>query len=824
MQKTAGILVSFILFLCIQKNVFARTEKYDLSVQVADYTTGQGIAYATYYDSLNQIQGTADSLGKFKLTIPKGSYTFEISSVGYQSLKRKINLTENTTISIGLIADLTLGEITIAGQKTQNTVETNASGLTTLSTLSVQKLPSFFGEKDIMRAVLLTPGIQSGQEGARGIFVRGGSPDQNLMIYHKAPIFNASHIYGFLSVFPLEAISKMDIYKSFIPSRFTGRLSSVLDIQPNYGNTNAWKGDYSISFITQKFHIEGPLKKDKTSFNLVLRDCHAGAFVYPVSKTQYKKASGNDGSISYFFYDINAGIQHKINEHHTLNWSMYSGSDYYHFEEIKNDINVPKDREVYKKLLKKLKWMNTNTTLEWNYQKQKLEADLSYHLSVYQLNPVQQSKNQTTRISTGNVSTSNADYKTLSRIIENGLHTTVKQQISKMHQIDYGMDMAYRFFIINKVNRINKDKNNNVISNVEYKNDNVHVLDGFFFADYTLNLKDLVILKTGLQFYQYYDFQKFRFYPLPRIEAIIHPRKEIDLRLSFMQTVQPLHLLTNNTGDIQNDVWVPATKKIAPETAWQVSGGIQYNAEKGYTASIDAYYKQMKHLTEYRYGTFFMLDQLKWEDQLLSTGIGKAYGIEFFAAKTRGQFTAWMKYSLGWSKRQFPELNQGDWYYYKYDRRHDFSIVLQYKMKKHFDFTVSWTYGTGWRLTSPQSQYTTDYSIALIDLNNAQLTGSQGMALYWDKKNDYIMPAYHHLDISMNYTKKAKRCTHQFNVSVYNVYNNFNVFTIYRDAATDANGNEYTKYVQLSMFPVLPSLGYTVNFDIKTKKHKNEMP
>jgi hypothetical protein len=189
--------------------------------------------------------------------------------------------------------------------------------------------------------------------------------------------------------------------------------------------------------------------------------------------------------------------------------------------------------------------------------------------------------------------------------------------------------------------------------------------------------------------------------------------------------------------------------------------------------------------------------------------------MELFFAKTKGQFTAWCKYNLSWSTRQFPELNEGKKFFYKYDRRHDFSIVLQYKLKKHFDFTISWTYGTGYRMTTPNSAYASDGTIAAYDEANLPLTGSQGFYNNWTEKNNYVLPAYHHLDIGMNYIKQAKRVTHQFNFSVYNVYNNFNIFTVYRDNDTDVNGNPTKKYIKLSLFPILPSIGYTVKFELK---------
>lgn len=789
-----------------------------LKGKITEQKTRAVIAYANLFDSIQNIYAATDSNGHFEIQLNEGKYSFEITSVGYQTIFKEINLIKNTELKIELKQDVQLDEIVVSSDKINKTAQNNSSGMTTLSSMSVERLPAFLGEKDIMKAVLLTPGIQSGQEGARGIFVRGGSPDQNLVLFHHAPIYNVAHIYNFLSVFTLESISKMDIHKSYIPVQFGGRLSAVLDIEPNFGNTDSWKGDYSISFITQKFHIEGPIKKNKTSFNFSIRDCHAGLFLYPLSKKQYKSASGNEGSIAYYFFDMNAAIKHQVNEKNTFSWSFYVGQDFYNFSELKVT-NTTKKTEK-RTTDKRLKWMNAVNTFEWNTKFKKLNISNYYNFSWYQLNPKQYLSLEQIKLPSKDKTTTSTDYFTKSRIMEHGWQTNVEHAINKMHLLNYGFKLSDRNFLINKVNYKVRDTLGNVVDEKEFKNPTVNAIDFYAYADYLFTWKDKLELKGGLQLFTYTASKKTFFYALPRGEIIFHPFKGMSMRASAGYSVQPLHLLTNNTGDIQNDVWVPATKNIAPETAWQVSGGVQYDHPKGYTASIDGYYKKMDHLTDYKFGTTFLSDRIPWEIQMINSGKGEAYGLELFFAKTKGQFTAWCKYNLGWSTRQFPELNQGKPFFYKYDRRHDVSFVLQYKLKKHFDFSIAWTYGTGWRMTTPTSSYASDFTIASYDQANEPLFGTQGMITNWNERNNYILPAYHHLDIGMNYTKDAKRVQHILNVSVYNVYNNFNIFTVYQDGDTDINGNKYKKYVKLSIFPILPSIGYSVKFQLKKDKNQ----
>ncbi|MDB5226923.1 MAG: TonB-dependent receptor [Bacteroidota bacterium] len=783
---------------------------FTLKGKITDKNSLEAIPFVNIYDSISGTLAASDSMGFYELKVKAGTYAFEFSSVGYEVIKKEVRIEKNMALDISLNPDNRLGEVVVTSKKISKTVEMNSSGVTTLTSASVERLPAFVGEKDILKAILLTPGIQGGQEGARGIFVRGGSPDQSLLLFHNAPVYNVAHIYGFLSVFTAEALSQMEIYKTYIPVQYGGRLSSVINIEPNFGNKEHWKGEFTIGAITSKIHIEGPLKKGKTSMNFTMRECHAGLFTGPLSRKQYR-AAGDDGSVKYFFYDINGAIEHKINDKHTLRWSMYAGQDFYSFKQIKTfprETNFTEDNSG-----KKLKWMNITNTLEWRIKLKKVTISNFYNYSFYKIDSKQKLES-TFRDYIRYINAINTiDYNTLSKISENGWQTNIAHHINAMHHLNYGVKFAARTFSINTVNITNKDSTGNIYSRDTFTNPKVIGFDLYTYLDYLFTWKNKIDIKTGVQLFMYHAKEKTFFYAEPRVEAIYHPVSNLSIRASVLNTVQPMHLLTNSTGDIQNDVWVPATSKVQPETSWQYSGGIQYDHPKGYSASIDAYYKTMRHLSEYRYKTSFILDKISWEDQLLNSGTGKAYGLEFFFAKTKGQFSAWVKYNLGWSTRQFPELNEGKEYYYKYDRRHDISIVLQYKLKKHFDFSIAWTYGTGWRMTTPNSKFASDNTITSYDAANTPLTGDQNMNTYWNAKNNYVLPAYHHLDIGMNYIKKGKHVTHQLNVSVYNVYNNFNIFTVYRQGDVDKNGNRQRKYVQLSLFPVLPSISYTIKFE-----------
>jgi len=812
MQMKFFLLLSFIFTFIFGSNILLAQDSISLKGKISDKNSNEIIPYANIYDSIHNIFASTDSTGFFELKLPVGNYNLQFSVVGYETIYKEINLTESATLQISLRPDIHLQEVLVTTEKISKTAEVNASGLTTITSTSVERLPAFLGEKDILKAVLLTPGIQSGQEGARGIFVRGGSPDQNLMLFHNAPVYNVAHIYGFLSVFTTESLSKMDIHKTYIPVQYGGRLSSVINIEPNFGNTQTWKGDFSIGAITSKIHFEGPIKKDRTSINFSMRECHIGLFTAPIAQMQYKKA-GEDGTLKYFFYDINAAIQHKVNDKNTLSWSMFLSNDHYTFGQSRSkEFNGGFNKSETKN---NLKWLNAANSIEWKTTLKKITISNFYNFSFYKIKALQKAGSTERDYDTRSNLIYATFYNTLSKIAENGWQTNIEHRINENHHLNYGIKVSQRNFTVNNVNSHVEDSTGTSVQQDTFFNPKVRVVDFYVYADYLFSWKKKIDIKTGIQLFTYHAKGKTFFYAPPKIEVIYHPVSIVSIRGSVMQTVQPLHLLTNNTSDIQNDIWVPATEKIQPETAWQYSGGVQVDHPKGYTASVDAYYKTMKHLTEYKFGTTFILDKIAFDDQLLNSGTGKAYGVEFFFSKTKGQFTAWAKYNLGWSTRLYPELNDGKQFYYKYDRRHDVSIVLQYKLKKHFDFSVSWTYGTGWRITTPSAKYASDQTLTGYDKANEPLYGSQNMTVYWNNRNNYVLPAYHHLDIGMNYTKQAKRVMHQLNVSIYNVYNNLNIFSVYRQEEIDDNGNKSRKYKQLSLFPILPSIGYTVKFEKK---------
>jgi outer membrane receptor protein involved in Fe transport len=407
----------------------------------------------------------------------------------------------------------------------------------------------------------------------------------------------------------------------------------------------------------------------------------------------------------------------------------------------------------------------------------------------------------------------NFESKSKSTIKEFSFLSDWTKKFKENLHLNFGYRSNFRLFDVNRVNQFYYDSTKTLINVDTGAISKYKLQENYFYADLNHKINNFVEYSFGLQATLVHVNQKTFLYALPKFQFIYNPVSFINIRNSITYNMQPIHLLASLQNGIQNDIWVPAIQKFKPETAWQYASGIQFNLKKQYTISIDAFYRKMYNLIEYAGSNNFINNIESWETQVVGNGTGKAYGIEFFANKFLGQFTAWVKYNLTWSNRNFSNLNAGKDFFFKFDKRHDISINLQYKMKKHFDFSLSWVYTSGLRATIPIAKYAANSTINSYKQVDYFLYGEQNQEYEYSERNSYILPSYHHLDIGMNYTKQKKYLKHVFNVSIYNVYNRYNVFSIFRINKTDENNNKYTSYKQVTLFPILPSISYRLYFE-----------
>ncbi len=756
----------------------------------------------------------SDSTGHFQLGLQPGINEVSFSYIGYEPQKIRLFMRSDTSIEVIMKTNLQLGEVTIIDRKQIISALHDASGVVTLKQQNFLSLPALLGENDPMRAVQMQPGVQSGNEGARGIFVRGGSPDQNLMLLDGAPVYNPSHLYGFISVFNSDAIDKIDIYKDKYPARYGGRLGSVMDIESNPGNAYKLRGTFSLGLLTSRFHLEGPMSKSKqTTFSLSLRACYAGLYTSPISRKQYK-AAGYQGDINYYFADANFKLAHQFDANNRIELSFFSNNDFYSF--TKNSAFKDTISTWSSHYQQKVSWANYVSSLTWLCTiNDKWALKNSFAFSDYELTATQSDRYLQPATAYAGEYKSYYDSKVQSYIRDFGYQGDVTFDPNYLQTFRAGAGVKALIFETGK-GKINIDNTVYGKSDLSLNGNQTKAIESFLYIEDEIVPSEHWMINCGFHARLYNVEQKSFFTFLPRVNFVYSPVKRFSFRGSAAGVSQNLHLLATSSSNVLNDYWVPATRKARPETGWNFSGGVIHKLPKNFEWSIDGFYRTMNNLIDYKEGGNYAQLDKSWQDQIATGGKGRAYGAEAYVARTVGRITGSIAYTLSWSKRQFSSLNNGQSFFYKYDRRHNLAIQANFLASSHVELGIAWVYGSGSMFTMPLQSYNswngaayTDYLVA----NGLPKPDQTEEITVYTEKNGYRLPAYHHLDISVTYKKRVKKIEHQFNFSVFNVYSRQNIFSVYPDYRTDADGTRHQVFKQLSLFPVLPSLSYTIKFN-----------
>lgn len=799
--KSLGLYI--VLFILIIASARAQVQ---YSIQIVDQQNNPLSYTSVKCQAAKNTFYTSDSLGY--VTFKANAFTLlEISRIGFLKKLIILQAQADTSFQLNLIENNTLNEVVVTDTKFLKSSSSSSNGIITINKNTLDALPNIGGEKDILKAIQLLPGVQSGNEGTRGIFIRGGSPDQTLILLDRTPVYNVTHLYGFMSVFNGESIDKVDLYKNDFPARFGGRLGAVISIGSNFGNSQKIKTSITIGLLSTRIAIDGPIGKNKkTTFSIAARGSYVGLYAKPISAMQFKRA-GYGGSISYNFYDMNIAFTHRFSEKDLIKFSSFYSHDIFHFKKDKNESDKINNAWQYiYHYSNKVNWNNNTATLQWQHQvNTNLSSCLLAYISNYTLNS-NFNQEETEYRNQLIVDRSLKKYTNQNFVREYAIRNEWSYDFQNNHLL-VGAQITYKPYQIGN-GKYQRDRLNKANIDTTYTNTLNKTLENTIFIENEFKIHSKVLLNIGFHVVHYLYKSSNFFSFQPRMNLLYTPNKNWVFRTSFITSTQNIHLLTSGSSIVLTDLWVPATKKLLPENVWQVSGGIQLNFSKQFECSVDAYYKKMNNVIEYKNGVSKILIGDSWENQIIGGGKGEAYGAEFFVSKTKGKFTAWAKYNLGWTTRQFSELNQGNKYFYKYDRRHDVSIVLAYKLNRHFDFSLNWVYASGNWISLWKSQYPSQYSIDYYDFTNGD---TQYPYIISNKeRNNYRLPAYHHLDIGFNYTKQDKKVTHILNVSIYNIYNHFNVFDVYSDRRYDKNGNAYNVTKSLTLFPFVPSITYTI--------------
>lgn len=784
----------FILLLYLLLPLCVWAQRSSVSGYITDAETGESLIGANIMNIPTGEGSAANTYGFYSLSLNKDSVQLRFSFVGYQSSLISFSLTKDTVLNVQLQSANRLEEVVVSADRP---IEENTQMSSVDIPISqIKAMPALLGEVDVLKAIQLLPGVQSGTEGSSGIYVRGGGPDQNLILLDGVPVYNASHLFGFFSVFNADAINKVELVKGGFPARYGGRLSSVIDISMKEGNMKEFKGEGGIGLIASRLTLEGPIIKNKSSFIVSARRTYLDVIARPIIKAQ-ARSYGEDIDMGYYFYDLNGKVNYKFSERDRLYISAYMGNDRFYMKE--KDEYYYDGQHIKDKMEAGLNWGNITTAMRWNHMfNQKLFSNTTLTYSRYRFNIFESYQSEIT----GEGKTENEDFYSgyLSGIQDFSLKTDFDYMPSPDHFIRSGFNIIHHTF------------NPGAFAFASFVDGDTLVGASPTYAmEHALYVEDDYKINNQLKVNAGLHFSGFavngRYYPSlqPRISGRYLLSHDLSVKASYARMAQFIHLLTNSGIGLPTDLWVPTTERIRPQLSSQVALGLAKSIGREYELSLEGYYKNMDNLIEYKEGASFLnLDQ-NWENKV-ATGKGWSYGMEAFLQKKTGQTTGWIGYTLSWTNRQFDELNFGEVFPYKYDRRHDISVSVAHKFNERTEISSTWVYGTGNAITLPTSTYQ-----RLTDISNPYQDDYQ---YYWEevntysKRNEYRMPAYHRLDVGISRFKKTKWGERRWVFGVYNIYNRQNPF--YIDVSYDRKGRKQFK--QYSLFQLIPSVSYNFSF------------
>lgn len=780
------------LFLCLSIHGFSQEKKFTISGYVRDQSSGENLPSANVGIIELKRGVNTNNYGFFSISVPAGKYNLKVSYLGFETQMITLDVSKDEEMRVELLPkNVVQKEIVIKDIRKDNNVKSTEMGMHQLSMENVKKLPVIMGEVDVLKSLQLLPGVSSAGEGQSGFYVRGGGPDQNLILLDDAVVYNTGHLFGFFSVFNGDAIKNVTLIKGAAPANYGGRLSSVVDVTMKEGNNKKYQVEGGIGLIASRLSIQGPILKNKASFMVSARRTYIDALIKPfVRSTSSFKGSG------YYFYDLNAKVNYILTKKDRLYLSGYLGKDVFTFrnKESTFSVNVP--------------WGNKTATLRWNHEfsnKLFLNTTLMYNDYNFTFSGGQE----------------NFKVKFYSGIKDWSGKFDFDYYSKFNHNFKFGGQYTYHTFTPSTVSGES--------AGVEFKPDQTFRKYAHEMGVYALDEFDLgskIKVNVGLRYSQFMQIGPYKRYTFdqndnktdsteygagevaksyggfePRLNIRYSINESSSIKLSAAKTYQYLHLVTNNGSTLPTDIWSPSTYFVRPQMAWQYSIGAFKNLlDNKVETSVEVYYKDMRNLLEYREG--YVPSSLRDVDYDFVFGKGYAYGAEFFINKTKGKWTGWLAYTLSWTYRNFPQLNAGERYFAKYDQRHNISFTSTYELNKKWTLSGVFVFGSGNRVTLPTSLYTIDNQVYQE----------------YSKLNNYSLPPYHRLDLAAIYTPKAgstKKLKGSWTFSIYNVYSRQNPYLVYLDvqgAIGGTNGVEL-KVKQVSIFPILPSITYNFKFN-----------
>lgn len=794
--RNLKLFIVFALFLSpywAESQVEDKIENLTLSGYINDAQSGETLIGASVFITELQTGTTSNEYGFYSISIPPGTYNIEYSYIGFETIKRTVDLSENKVLTIEMGEEATqLIEVVVTSEAEDRNVRSNEMSVNKLSMKTITKVPALLGEVDVIRSIQLLPGVSTVGEGATGFNVRGGGVDQNLVLLDEAPVYNSSHLFGFFSVFNPDAVKDVKLYKGGIPARYGGRLSSILDVRMKEGNSKKLAVSGGVGLIFSRLAVEAPIIKDKASFIVAARRSYIDVLAKPF-------LSGDLADSKLNFYDLTLKTNYKINEKDRIYLSGYLGRDVFGFGDAAG-----------------FNWGNATTTFRWNHLfNEKLFSNFTAYYSNYDY-----------QINFGNEAENKFDWD--ANIINYSLKGDLSYYINTNNRLTFGgQGILYDFAPGNAIGVSEGETTN-------FSLKNKRGLEAAIFIENEQTINSKLSLNYGLRFsyfnylgagnaYEfetttpgemktlvsstsYDDWESIQDYtnlePRASIKYQVNPSTSI--KASYNRTAQYIHLISNSTASTPIDVWTPSTNNIKPQLADQYALGLFKNfKDNKYVSSVEVYYKDMQNLVDYIDGANLFINELL-EAELLNAE-GRAYGLELQVEKKKGRFTGWVSYTLARTERKVPGINNDKWFPSRFDQLHNMSTTLFYELNNRVTFSANFVINSGTPATFPTDRFTQQgYVIPNVASNS---------------RGNVRIPAYHRLDISATIKGKKKEDSNyesEWVIGVYNVYNRRNPFSIYFQQQDDrpvAGQPITTEAVQLSVIGnFIPSISYNFKF------------
>ena len=770
-----------------------------LSGYVYDTDSREPLIGATVFDSLSQTGTTANEFGYYRLFIKKQNALLRVSYVGYETQRLLLsNNQKDTVFNILLTPSVNLATVTVIGNRDDN-IETIQPGKVNVPLERLQNIPSVGGERDLLKALAVLPGVANGAEGTSSLLLRGGGQDQNLFILDGANTYNTGHLLNFISIFNPDALKKVDFYKGGFPARFGGRLSSVVDVTFKEGNKKHFEGKVDLGLINSKLSLEGPLSKSgKTSYLFAARSTYLDFAQFLIGNSAKKVKQGRHENFQgYTFYDINAKITHEFDDKNKFYISYYEGLDLLRF------VQKPQYARQYTDYRNSI----TNRALSARYYKIitphfSMNTGLNYTVNIGKTKDHILSQFNTT--SNFKSIYDETNYKSHNFLEDYNAYLRFDYTPNTKHFIRFGLESTiHQYKTHESTNDISRYTTDSIYLKVTDNLSNP-LLRGYENAVYIedeISFTKNIVANIGLRGSLFKSTDKTFSNLEPRFALRYTLPHLLTFNITAAQTVQYSHALLSNEIGLDKLVWVPSSKDYEPEKANQISFGLAKQFKNaGIDVSLEGYYKQMKHLAQF---VFLNDDNIyqNWQQNTLKNGKGEAYGLEFMINKTQGKFNGLLSYTLSWNNRQYDNFNGGRVFPFKYDRRHLINTYVSYQLSTKWKLGFLWTYNTGFRITIPNGQIK---DIPFWDENK----------LLYTEVNNAKMPNYHRLDINAINEKKLKNGhIRTWSINVYNAYARQNPIFIYvRQGYTFNNTTVPTQVKGIVLLPFVPSVNYALKF------------